>query len=127
MFDQKTILIADDEAFNFTLLKVVLNRIGKPTVLCADTGEQAISLCRQHPEIDLVLLDIQMPFGDGYEAYKAIREILPDVPIIAITAFAMADNKRKVLDAGFDMYTTKPISARTVEYILNTYLTPKPI
>jgi CheY-like chemotaxis protein len=123
MYDQKTILIADDEEYNFDLLRTVIKAIGKPVILCAKTGKEAIELVREHPEIDLVLLDIQMPDVNGYKAYEEIRQLLPVVPIIAITAFVFAESKRKVLEAGFDMYVSKPISRNTIKIILNTYLT----
>ena len=122
MYTKKTILIADDEQFNYELIKRVINKIGKPKIICVETGAEVIEMCRLHPEIDLILMDLQMPFGNGYETIKIVKQLLPKVPVIAITAFVIADSKRMALEAGFDMYLSKPIKFELLNLILEKYL-----
>jgi two-component system, cell cycle response regulator DivK len=107
-WSKKTILIAEDEDSNYLYLEAVLQKTGA-SLLWARSGEEAIDACRQNPGIDLILMDLQMPNINGYEARLQIKAILPGVPQIAQTAFAMADDEKRAMDAGFDAYISKPI------------------
>ena len=80
----------------------------KVRVIRASSGEEAIEICKSN-KIDLILMDIQMPNKDGYEATKEIKEICPNLPIIAQTSFAMGGEKEKCLEAGCDDYLSKPL------------------
>ena len=82
-------------------------------VYTAYDGETALKQAACHP--DLVLLDINMPVMDGYEATKEIRKYSAKVPIIAITAFAYASDEQRVMESGFDGYMPKPINARLLK------------
>ncbi len=74
------------------------------------TGIAAINVCRNHPDIDLVLMDIQMPGMNGYDATSEIRKFNNKVIIIAQTAFALSGDKEKALEAGCNDYIAKPIN-----------------
>ncbi len=107
-FTGKTILIAEDEESNYLYLDAVLKRTGAKLIWARD-GEEAINACKNCKSIDLVLMDLQMPKINGYQALEAIKKISPDIPHIAQTAFAMADDEKSAMDAGFDAYISKPI------------------
>ncbi len=107
----KTILIAEDMEDNFLLCEALLGKRYK--LLHAWNGEEAISLFLQNSP-DVVLMDLRMPVVDGYQATEAIRQMSATVPIIAVTAFAFAEDKRKVLRSGFTDYLSKPIEAHSL-------------
>ena len=106
--DKLTILIAEDNDSNYRLFETILRRDYR--LLHAWNGEQAVELCRkEHPHV--ILMDINMPVMNGYEAAAEIRKLSDSVPIIAVTAFAFASDEQKVLKSGFDGYMAKPINA----------------
>lgn len=120
-WSNKTILIAEDEDSNYLYLEAVLQKTGA-SLLWARSGEEAIDACKQNPKINLVLMDLQMPNINGYEARNQIKTMLPNVPQIAQTAFAMADDEKRVLDAGFDAYISKPIRKANLLAIVGRFL-----
>ena len=103
------VLVAEDNAFNQLVIKRLLTRFEATVTVCA-TGAEAIAALEQTP-YDLVLMDVQMPEMDGYEATRRIRRIpaLAGQRIIAMTANAMQDDRQRCLDAGMDDFETKPI------------------
>ena len=105
----KRILVVDDNSNSRELLRSALEP--QYVVSEATDGREAISSIRGSLP-DLVLMDIQMPVMDGYEALKEIREdsVSASIPIIAITAFGMFEDRRKAFTAGFDGYLPKPIN-----------------
>lgn len=103
------VLIADDEETADTYLTILLKNIGKE-ILHAQNGVLAVDLCRSNPDIDLILMDIQMPKLDGYKATQQIREFNKEVIIIAQTAFALEGDREKSLEAGCNDYISKPVS-----------------
>ena len=105
----KTILVAEDEESNFELVSAIL--AGKNlNILHAVNGKQAVELFRKHQnEIDLVLMDIRMPEMSGYEATGIIKKIHPDVIVISLTAYAMAEDRDKSIAAGCNDHISKPI------------------
>jgi PAS domain S-box-containing protein len=107
-WNNKLILIAEDEETNFFFLSEILNQTGAK-VIHAHNGSEAIDICVKNQSIDLVLMDIKMPVLNGYEATRKIKELRPDLPVIAQTAFAFSDDLKKALDAGCDDYIAKPI------------------
>ena len=119
----KTVLIVEDETSNYLLLQDVL----KPTkvgVIWAKNGEEAVNEALNHKEIDLVLMDIRLPLKNGYEATKEIREILTGVPVIALTAYAMAGEREKCLAAGCIDYISKPVKPKDLLNLLSRHLVP---
>lgn len=105
----KTILIAEDEAMNFTLLSEIFKKRGM-TILKAVTGNEAVDqFLKNQNTIDIILMDIKMPEKNGYEATKEIKAVKEDVPVIAQTAYAMSGEKELSNEAGCDAYITKPV------------------
>ena len=110
--DKLVILIAEDNESNYRLFESILRHEYK--LVHAWNGREAVDLFNRHTP-HLVLMDINMPVMDGYEATAEIRKQSADVPIIAVTAFAFASDEQKVLSSGFDGYMPKPINARQLK------------
>ena len=110
--DKLVILIAEDNESNYRLFESILRHEYK--LLHAWNGREAVDLFNRYTP-HLVLMDINMPEMDGYEATAQIRKQSADVPIIAVTAFAFASDEQKVLSSGFDGYMPKPINARQLK------------
>jgi PAS domain S-box-containing protein len=102
------ILIAEDEFYNYLLIKSILT-CDKITLIHAPNGYEAVQLCKQNTDFDLVLMDIKMPVMDGLAAFREIKLIQPKLPIIAQTAYALEQEKQQFLEKGFDDYIAKPI------------------
>jgi CheY-like chemotaxis protein len=119
----KRVLIVDDDARNVFALTSKLER-WEIIPLRAENGRQALETLRSSPGIDLVLMDIMMPEMDGYETIRAIRAIdrFADLPIIALTAKAMKDDRRKCLEAGASDYLAKPVGGEQLLSMLRVWL-----
>lgn len=105
---EKTFLIVEDDKTSFEFLQIVLER-PDTNIIWARDGKEAVKYCKEMPEITLVLMDINMQVMDGYEATRQIKKFRPQLPIIAQTAFAIAGDREKTLEAGCDDYIAKPI------------------
>ena len=117
-----TILIVEDNERNLKLLRDLLGVRGYTTV-AARSAEEALALVRVEPP-QLVLMDIQLPGMDGVAALRELRA-LPEtatVPVVAVTAFAMKDDRGRLLAAGFDGYLEKPIDVRALPSTVDSYL-----
>jgi CheY-like chemotaxis protein/signal transduction histidine kinase len=122
-FPGRKILLVDDDMRNiFALSKVLKDR--NMEVIKADNGINALEMLDKHPDIDLVLMDIMMPEMDGYEAMRRIRtqERFRDLPVIALTAKAMKDDKQKCIDAGANDYITKPVDVERLLSLMRVWL-----
>ena len=108
------VLVIEDNPTNLKLVRDVLQFAGYE-VLEATTGEEGVALTAQC-EPDLVLMDLQLPGIDGWEALRRLRESPPtrSVPVVAVTAFAMREDRDHALSHGFDGYLEKPISVRAL-------------
>jgi CheY-like chemotaxis protein len=115
-----TVLIVEDDEIADTYLTIIIESICKK-IIHAKTGTDAIEICRENPDIDLILMDIRMPEMDGYEATRRIRKFNKDVIIIAQTAYALAGDRKKVIEAGCNDYTTKPIIKDNLFKIIDQY------
>lgn len=115
------ILIAEDVESNFLYLKAVLSKLNA-TILWAKNGIEAVEMCDQDQTIDLILMDLQMPEMNGYEATLVLKKKYPHLPIIAQTAFAMSDDREKALDAGCDDYLAKPIKSKDLLGVVGKYI-----
>jgi hypothetical protein len=104
-----TILIAEDDNVSRLLLAIYLKN-EHITVLSAVNGHEAVEMVMHHPEIDCVLMDIKMPVMNGFEATKLIKQLRPDLPVIAQTAFTSKEEKKKAKTAGCDSVIFKPIN-----------------
>lgn len=105
---KETILIAEDDDINFLLMNKLLS-LKNYNVLRAKNGKEAVEICRTHQQIDLVFMDIKMPIMGGFEALKLIRQFNTTLPIIANTAYSSNEDKKEIMEAGFNGYLTKPI------------------
>lgn len=114
------VLIAEDEMNNFFFLKEILEPDGF-NIYHAKDGEEAVELFKSN-KINLVFMDIKMPRLNGYEATKIIKEMNPDIPVIAQTAYALRKDREKALKAGCDDYLSKPINDEDVLKIVKKYL-----
>ena len=91
-------------------------------LLIANTGKEAVKICKENPDIDLILMDIKMPEMNGYEATKQIRAFNKNVYIISQTAFAQVGDREKSLKAGCNNYISKPIvKEKLLELISNHF------
>jgi len=104
----KTILIAEDEEVNYSLLETILSPTSAE-ILRAKTGLEVIKYCENREDIDLVLMDIKMPDLNGLEATKRIKAIRTSLPVIAQTAYAMSTDEENCLQSGCDDYISKPL------------------
>ncbi len=120
-FSGKTVLIAEDEPSNFNFLNILLSKMDI-RVLWAKNGVEAISMCESDPSIDLVFMDIKIPYINGYEATKRIKEIRPTLPVIVQTAYVMTADKEEADKSGCDSYLSKPIRINDLNKILRKYL-----
>jgi PAS domain S-box-containing protein len=116
----KTILMVEDDPVNMRFLTVLLTRT-EADLLYASDGREAIELITRN-EVDLVLMDMQLPLMNGYEATRRIREIKPDLPVIAQTANVMAEDRDECLEAGCNDYIPKPIDKNVLYHKVNRFL-----
>ena len=114
-----TILVAEDCESNFLLFQSILKTEYK--LIHAWNGREAVALCREHSP-QLIIMDINMPNMDGYEATREIRKFSKTVPIIAVTAYAFASDKEKILKNGFNGYVAKPINPTKLGIEIRTML-----
>jgi len=123
VFHSKKILLVDDDMRNLFALSKILKERGME-IIKAENGKNALEMLDLHPEIDLVLMDIMMPEMDGYEAMKQIRAQMrfAKLPVIALTAKAMKDDKQKCIDAGANDYITKPIDVERLLSLMRVWL-----
>jgi len=115
------ILIVEDEEFSDEYLSIVLDEVSNE-ILHAETGIDAIELCKEYSDIDLILMDIKMPIMDGYKATKEIRKFNKEVIIIGQTAYALPGDREKSIEAGCNDYITKPIDKDKLMSMVNNLL-----
>jgi CheY-like chemotaxis protein len=123
-YADKTFLIAEDDDIAYFYLSEVLME-DTENILRAKNGQEAVDICRESKEIDLILMDIRMPHLNGIEATQRIREFNKDVIIIAQTAFALMGDKDSTLNAGCNDYITKPIDRNDLLIKIRRYFPNK--
>jgi len=116
------ILVAEDDPASYMFLKEVFKPTGADMYI-ARNGTEAVDLFRKHRNIDLVIMDIQLPEMDGFEATRIIKSIRGNIPVIAQTAFAMAGDRERMTRAGFDDYMPKPIDIPQLLATVHRWLT----
>jgi hypothetical protein len=114
------ILIAEDEESSGILIEMMVKQFSNE-IIKVTTGTEAVAVCRENPDIDLVLMDIKLPNLNGYEATRRIREFNSNVIIIAQTAFALLGDREKAITAGCNNYITKPIKKANLIQLLQIY------
>lgn len=107
---EAVVLIVEDEPGIRQLLKTILKRHVKQ-IFEANNGQAGVDLCREHPEITVVLMDIKMPVMSGLEATRLIKSFHKELPVIVVTAFALAEDKAAAMNAGCDDFLVKPFKA----------------
>ncbi|NOZ48223.1 MAG: PAS domain S-box protein [Chlorobi bacterium] len=115
----KSILVVEDNMPNFIFIKELLKRT-EAKIIHAEAGDEAVDIATNN-YLDMVLMDIRLPEMDGYEATRKIKLIKPDLPIIAQTAYAMADDRIKCFEAGCNGYFSKPINRTELLQMIDTY------
>ncbi|NTW68801.1 MAG: PAS domain S-box protein [Chlorobiaceae bacterium] len=117
-----TILVAEDDAISSLLLKKTLHAENL-TILSVGNGRDAVEQVKQHPEIKLVLMDIKMPFMNGFDSTRLIKELRPELPVIVQTAFSSAIEKEKAQEAGCDSFVTKPVKKEQLLELITRFVT----
>ncbi len=123
IFNNRKVLLVDDDARNIYALSHTLTEVGMEVVIAAN-GVEALEKLNEESDIDLVLMDIMMPVMDGFEAMRKIREMpaFKNLPIISLTAKAMVGDKEKCMEAGANEYLTKPVDTIKLLSIIRIWL-----
>jgi CheY-like chemotaxis protein len=123
VFARKTVLVIDDDVRNIFAVTSILER-HRMKVLFAEDGRRGVELLQSSPAVALVLMDVMMPEMDGYEATRAIRGLGPyaTLPIVALTAKAMKDDRAKCIAAGASDYLAKPVNVEQLLSVLRVWL-----
>ena len=109
----KKILIVEDDLSSRLYLNKILEKTGV-SILNAGDGQEAVNVALSNPDLDLILMDIQLPVMDGYSALSKIREFRKDIVVIAQTAYGLLGDKEKILNSGFTDYIIKPILSQNL-------------
>ena len=115
------ILVVEDEIYNYKYIEEML----MPTsahVMHAKDGKEAVEMVKENPDLSLIIMDLKLPEMDGYKATEIIKELRPDLPVIAQTAFVSHDSKDQEKNARFDKYFSKPIEAKAFMEVIDNYL-----
>ena len=118
------ILIVEDEEVNYLYLETLLEAEIKINcdIIHAKNGLEAIEICKQNANIDIILMDLKMPIMNGYEATMQIRKFRPNLPIIAQTAYSTVSDREKAISAGCNDFISKPIAEKKLTELLNLQL-----
>ncbi|MFO7260307.1 MAG: response regulator [bacterium] len=123
---KKTVLLVEDNEDNLVVYRTILDHVGY-NVLEARDGEEGVNRARQeHP--DLILMDISIPKIDGWEATRRLKadQATRDIPIIALTAHALEEDRERAIAAGCDGYLAKPVEPRRVVEEVQRFVGPAP-
>ena len=121
------ILVVEDEEVNYLFIEILLTEKLNLncSILHAKDGKEAVEICQNNTNIDFVLMDINMPIMNGYDATKSIKKLVPNLPIIAQTAYSTPEDKEKAFNAGCNDFITKPISKQVLNSVIQKYLITK--
>ena len=121
--DLKVLIVEDDETSDL-LISMSIRKFCRE-ILHTTRGLQAIEICRDNPDIDLILMDIKLPGMDGYETTGQIRQFNTKVVIIAQTAFALHGDFERAIDAGCNSHISKPINKALLLELIEKFFGPK--
>ncbi len=107
-FSSFTLLVAEDDDINYVYMERLLSKTNARLIRAAN-GQEAVDLCKSTQKVDLILMDINMPFLNGLEATKIIKSSRPDIPIIAVTAYSLSGDRETCIASGCNDYIPKPI------------------
>ena len=122
---QLKILIVEDDIISSNFLSIAVGKYSKETIKVR-SGKDAVQVCRDHHDIDLILMDIELPEMDGHEATRQIRLFNPNVIIIAQTAFAFSGQRELALEAGCNEYITKPVHKQVLTGLIEKHFPSLP-
>jgi len=105
--EKKALIVEDDHASSFLLSEILSHT--QIRVRIVGTGTEAVEVCKSDPDLDIVLMDMQVPGISGFEAAKKIRKIRPELPIIAQSAFVMRVDRERAIEAGCNAHVSKPL------------------
>lgn len=117
---EEIILVAEDDNINFSLIEKIL-KSANYNIIRAKDGLEAVQICQENNEIDLILMDIKMPNLNGYEAYKKIREFNSNIPIIAQTSYSFPEEIEKIKQIGFNNFISKPLNKEKLLEMVGKY------
>jgi PAS domain S-box-containing protein len=117
----RKILIAEDDSANYLFIETFLKQTNAD-ILWARDGKEALEIFKAVPSLDMILMDLKMPDINGIDATRTIRKLNQKIPVIAITAYAFADDKENSIKAGCNAYLAKPVKIEQLSKILSTYL-----
>jgi CheY-like chemotaxis protein len=109
----RKILIVEDDMSSRLYLNKILEKAGVD-ILNAGDGQEAVDVVLNNPDIEIILMDIQLPVMDGYSALAKIREVRKDIVVVAQTAYGLLGDKEKILNSGFNDYIIKPILSQNL-------------
>lgn len=118
---EASILVVEDNAINQNVILRVLRRLGYTNIDVAADGQVGVESF-QKKQYDLILMDVQMPIMDGYDATRKIRETNKNIPIVAMTANALAGDPEKCIQAGMNDYLSKPVNFKNLAVVLNRWI-----
>ncbi|NLJ07650.1 MAG: response regulator [Sphingobacteriales bacterium] len=115
------ILFAEDEYYNYLVVFKMLKYLNVE-VIHVENGAEAVRVFKENPDIRLVLMDIKMSGMNGLDATREIKKIRPEVPVIAVTAYALSGDREDILAAGCNDYLAKPIKMEELHEMVNKFL-----
>ncbi|MEI6748032.1 MAG: response regulator [Bacteroidales bacterium] len=122
-FSGKTVLAVDDVSFNLCLIDIFFKNTGAQ-MLFAINGKEAVDTIISNPQVDIVLMDVQMPVMNGLDATREIKKIKPGLPVIAITAFVHTEDRQRCFDAGCVDFLPKPCRREDLLMTVNNFFQP---
>ncbi len=120
-WEGKVLLVAEDEDFNFIFLEEILMDT-KAKIIRARDGQEALDILEANPEVDLILMDMQMPIMNGYDATRNIKKFKSDIPVIAQTAYHYGEAYEEIMAAGCDDFVSKPIDIGGLKDMIERFL-----
>ncbi len=112
--------VEDDDVSCFLLNEVLADH--NIDIIHTKNGNDAIDICKQNGGINLVLMDIKLPDINGFQAMREIKKIRPELPVVAVTAYAFAKDKSDCFKAGCDDYLSKPVDSKTLLNVIDKFL-----
>jgi len=119
-FSGKVVLVVEDNQISFKLISAVLSQV-KAGIVHASNGRKAIEFCESPAHFDLVLMDMQMPEVDGFEATRAIKQLQPDLVVVATTANAFEEDEIACREAGCDAFISKPLQFKKLFDLMQSF------
>lgn len=123
-FSAYKIMLAEDDEINFLFMRELLKKTGAQLIRVTN-GKEVLKYIRKHKNTDLVLMDMEMPEMNGYDATVILKKEYPDIPVIAQTAYASPEEKNKCLEVGCDDYLAKPIQMHKLFTVISKHLKRK--